>query len=71
MSIEPVARYETSGGARIYRIAAQVFPMLTGNVYLVLDGDYAALIDTGSGLGDSTLHVRQGFEQVRAREGGD
>ena len=65
MSIEPVARYETAGGARIYRIAAQVFPMLTANVYLVLEGDYAALIDTGSGLGDSTLHLHQGFEQLR------
>lgn len=65
MSLEPVARYQTERGVRIYRIAAQVFPMLVANIYLVIDGAYVALIDTGSGLGQSDEHVRSGIEQIR------
>ncbi len=65
VSVEPVTRYETDGGVRIYRIAAQVFSVLVANVYLVVAGDYAALIDTGSGLGQSDDHLRAGLEQVR------
>lgn len=65
MSVEPVTRYETDGGVRIYRIAAQVFPMLVANIYVVIAGDYAALIDTGSGLDRSDDHLRAGMEQIR------
>ena len=65
MSLEPVSRYETERGVRLYRMSAQVFPMLVANVYLVIDGDYSALVDTGSGLGQSDEHVRQGLEQIR------
>ena len=65
MSLEPVARYETDGGARIYRVSARVFSMLVGNVYFVVAGDYVALIDTGSGLGDSDDDIRAGLEQIR------
>jgi glyoxylase-like metal-dependent hydrolase (beta-lactamase superfamily II) len=39
--------------------------MLVGNVYIVVAGDYAALIDTGSGLGESDDHIRSGMEQLR------
>jgi glyoxylase-like metal-dependent hydrolase (beta-lactamase superfamily II) len=39
--------------------------MLVGNVYIVIAGDYAALIDTGSGLGESDDHIRAGLEQIR------
>lgn len=65
MSLEPIARYETERGAWIYCITAQVFPMLAGNIYLLVDGAYTALIDTGSGLGQSTEHVRRGLDQIR------
>jgi glyoxylase-like metal-dependent hydrolase (beta-lactamase superfamily II) len=65
VSVEPVARYETDGGARIYRIAARVFPMLVANIYVVIAGDYAALIDTGSGLGQSDDHLRAGVDALR------
>jgi len=65
VSVEPVTRYTTDGGVRIYRIAAQVFPALVANVYLVVAGDYAGLIDTGSGLGQSDHHLRAGLGQIR------
>jgi glyoxylase-like metal-dependent hydrolase (beta-lactamase superfamily II) len=65
MSLEPVTRYETDGGARIYRVPARVFPMLVAHVYVVVAGDYVALVDTGSGLGESDDHIRAGMEQIR------
>lgn len=65
VSLEPVIRYETERGVRIYRISAQVFPMLVANIYVVIAGAYVALIDTGSGLGQSDDHVRAGFAQIR------
>ncbi|HJZ47768.1 MAG TPA: MBL fold metallo-hydrolase [Roseiflexaceae bacterium] len=64
MSLEPVTRYETDGGARIYRIPVRVFQMLVANVYIVIAGDYVALVDTGSGLGESDDHIRSGIEQI-------
>jgi glyoxylase-like metal-dependent hydrolase (beta-lactamase superfamily II) len=65
VSLEPVTRYESNGGARIYRIPARVFQMLVANVYIVIAGDYVALVDTGSGLGESDDHIRSGLEQIR------
>jgi glyoxylase-like metal-dependent hydrolase (beta-lactamase superfamily II) len=65
MSLEPVTRYESDGGARIYRIQARVFPPLVANIYVVIAGDYIALIDTGSGLGQSDDHLRSGIAALR------
>src|SRR5215216_5533862 len=39
--------------------------MLVANVYIVIAGDYVALVDTGSGLGESDDHIRSGIEQIR------
>jgi glyoxylase-like metal-dependent hydrolase (beta-lactamase superfamily II) len=64
-----VTRYETDGGARIYRVSARVFPALVANVYVVVAGEYVALIDTGSGLGESDDHIRAGLEQIREEWG--
>ena len=69
MSIGPVTRYEAEGGARIYCIQARVFPPLVANVYVVITGDYAALIDTGSGLGESDDHIRAGMDALREEWG--
>jgi glyoxylase-like metal-dependent hydrolase (beta-lactamase superfamily II) len=65
VSIAPVTRYTAEGGARIYCIQARVFPMLVAHVYVVVAGDYAALIDTGSGLGESDDHLRAGMAALR------
>lgn len=65
VSAGPVMRYEVEGGARIYRIPVRVFPQLVANVYVVIAGEYAALIDTGSGLGESDDHLRTGMEAIR------
>ena len=65
----PVTRYETDDGVRIYRIPVSVFPMLVAHVYVVIAGDYAALVDTGSGLGESDDHLRAGMEALREEWG--
>lgn len=54
--------FESAGGARIFRIPMKVFPDLWGYAYLVLVDDYIALIDTGSGFGDSNAHLAAGFD---------
>jgi glyoxylase-like metal-dependent hydrolase (beta-lactamase superfamily II) len=43
--------------------------MLVANVYVVVAGDYAALIDTGSGLGESDDHIRAGMAALREEWG--
>ncbi|HWQ12063.1 MAG TPA: MBL fold metallo-hydrolase [Roseiflexaceae bacterium] len=60
-----ITRHTTAGGAKIYRIPVTVFPHLEANVYVVVAGDYAALVDTGSGLGESDAHLRAGMEALR------
>jgi glyoxylase-like metal-dependent hydrolase (beta-lactamase superfamily II) len=61
--------FETSGGARIFRIPMKVFPDLWSYAYLVLVDDYIVLIDTGSGFGDSNAHLEAGIEQAGAAAG--
>ena len=56
--------FESSGGGRIFRIPMHVFPDLWAYAYLVLVDDHVALIDTGSGFGDSNAHLEAGFEQA-------
>ncbi|ABU56469.1 MULTISPECIES: MBL fold metallo-hydrolase [Roseiflexus] len=66
MSPEPITRYDTSGNIRIYRMPLRVFPGMSANVYVVIAGDYAALIDTGSGLGESDADLRAAFAALRS-----
>lgn len=58
------AKFETSGGALVYRIPMRAFPNFWVYAYLVLVDDYIVLIDTGSGFGDSNADLEQGFEQA-------
>jgi glyoxylase-like metal-dependent hydrolase (beta-lactamase superfamily II) len=39
--------------------------MLVANIYLVIVGDYVALVDAGSGLESSDDHLRAGLDQIR------
>jgi glyoxylase-like metal-dependent hydrolase (beta-lactamase superfamily II) len=69
VSAGSVTRYEAAGGARIYRIPAHVFPSFVANIYIVIAGGYAALVDTGSGLGESDDHLRAGMDALREEWG--
>lgn len=68
-----VKSYTTSGGARIFQISVQEFPILWGHVYLVLFQDgaepYRVLIDTGSGFGECNQHLEAGLWNVSELSG--
>ena len=69
-----VQAFESAGGARIFQIPLKEFPMLWGQVYLVLFDDpdhglYRVLVDSGSGFGDSNRHLEAGLEAVSQRLG--
>lgn len=64
-----VRLFESSGGARIFQIPLQEFPILWGYAYLVLweendQSPWRVLIDTGSGFGLSNEHLEAGFRAV-------
>lgn len=66
MSPEPITRHDAPGNIRIYRMPLRVFPGMSANVYVIIAGDYAALIDTGSGLGESDADLRTAFAALRS-----
>jgi glyoxylase-like metal-dependent hydrolase (beta-lactamase superfamily II) len=61
-----ITRHAGPGGARIYCVPVQAFPGLVANVYVVIDDGYAALIDTGSGIGPSDAQLEAGLAALRA-----
>jgi len=65
VSLPPVEAFSTSSGAGIYRLPIEVFPGFWGYAHLVLAGDTAALVDAGSGFGNSNDHLEAGLEAVR------
>jgi len=61
--------FETTGGARIFRIPMNVFPDFWAYAYLVLVDGHTVLIDAGSGFGDSNAHLEAGFDQASRAAG--
>ena len=59
----------TGGGARIYRIPIHLFPELWGYSHLVVSDSIAALVDVGSGFGESNDHLELGLQAVRRQHG--
>ncbi len=61
-----IEHFDTSSGARIYRIPMMVFPNgFIGYSHLVLDAGPPTLIDTGSGFGDSSVQLLAGIAALR------
>jgi len=58
-------RYLTSDGARIYRWPIDLFPGLHGYAHLLLVDDIKALIDAGSGFGDSNAMLEAGLNEIK------
>jgi glyoxylase-like metal-dependent hydrolase (beta-lactamase superfamily II) len=59
-----VTLFESSGGARIYRIPLEAFPKFQAYAYLVRTGDDRILVDCGSGTEISHGHLLNGLEQA-------
>lgn len=69
-TLPPIERFVTRGGRRIYRLPVEAFP---GNFiaycFVVLGGDHPTLIDTGSGLGNSSDDLLDGLRALAADHG--
>lgn len=61
-----VTPFAGSDGVRIYQIALRALPRLIAYAYVVIDGDYAALIDTGSGSETSNADLQTGFAALQS-----
>jgi glyoxylase-like metal-dependent hydrolase (beta-lactamase superfamily II) len=61
--------FRSSGGSRVYRIPLDLFPDLSGFAHLVVSDGFVALVDTGSGFGDSNEQLEAGLAAVRADHG--
>ncbi|WP_293913638.1 MBL fold metallo-hydrolase [Deinococcus sp.] len=57
----PPTRHTLHDGTLIYSLPVRVFGDFTANVYVLRRGDYAALIDTGSGTVQSNADLDAGF----------
>jgi glyoxylase-like metal-dependent hydrolase (beta-lactamase superfamily II) len=65
-SLPPIERFDSSSGARIYRIPLEVFPDFIAYCYVVLDAGVPTLVDTGSGYGNSNEHLLKGLEALHS-----
>ncbi|HEY43694.1 MAG TPA: MBL fold metallo-hydrolase [Anaerolineae bacterium] len=64
-----IEAYQSNGGARIYRIPLELFPILSGYAHLVFTDDIIALIDVGSGFGESNDQLEEGMKEIHSRYG--
>ncbi len=64
-----IENYHTSHGARIYRIPLDLFPGLRGYVHLILIENVVALVDVGSGFGESNQQLEMGLEEIQTTYG--
>ncbi|MBI5671135.1 MAG: MBL fold metallo-hydrolase [Chloroflexi bacterium] len=60
-SLPTIERFESSSGARIYRIPVEAFPQFIAFCYVVLGMGVPTLVDTGSGFGSSNDHLLAGI----------
>lgn len=61
-----IERFESSSGARIYRMPVEAFPDFVVYCYVVLDQGAPTLIDCGSGIGGCPDQLLNGIAALRA-----
>ena len=66
-----VQRFESDGGARVYRLPLEVFPGFWGFAHLVITDGLRALVDCGSGLDSSNDGLERGLALVGEQHGED
>jgi glyoxylase-like metal-dependent hydrolase (beta-lactamase superfamily II) len=64
-----IEHFDSSSGARIYRIPVEVFPEFIAYCFVVLEAGVPTLVDAGSGYGNSNDHLLQGLEALRSEFG--
>jgi glyoxylase-like metal-dependent hydrolase (beta-lactamase superfamily II) len=60
----PVERVESGGGGRIYRLPLEVLPGFWGYAHYVVADGMRALVDVGSGIGESNDQLAAGLAAV-------
>jgi len=58
------ASFETSNGAKVFRLPVQAFPNFWAYAYVVIKDDFRILIDTGSGTDASHQDLLNGLQQA-------
>jgi glyoxylase-like metal-dependent hydrolase (beta-lactamase superfamily II) len=67
MATVPIEFYESNTGIKIYRLPMNVFGSgFVAYAYVLLGAGVPTLVDTGSGFGNSTQELLQGFEALRS-----
>jgi len=61
-----VRRFHAGTDARIYQLAVETFPRHVNNIYVVLEGGSALLLDAGSGMPSAKRDLATGFDVMRA-----
>jgi glyoxylase-like metal-dependent hydrolase (beta-lactamase superfamily II) len=56
--------FRSSQGTRVYRIPLELFPSLNGFAHLVVTDEIKALVDVGSGVGDSNQQLEHGLNII-------
>lgn len=64
-SVPTPERFETASGARIYALTLPVFAGVEVHAYVLIDGEYVALIDTGPPFPGSLAALEAGMNAVR------
>lgn len=64
MNTDDVHVFHSNAGARVYRLPLDLFPGLKGYAHLVFAGDVTALVDVGSGFGDSNTQLEARLAEV-------
>lgn len=71
MTGQAVERFESDGGARVYRLPLEEFPGFWGYAHLVIADGLRALVDCGTGLDSSNDGLERGLAFVRDQHGED
>lgn len=61
------ATFESSSGARIYRLPLEAFPNFWAYAYVVQKDNYQILVDAGSGTDTSHENLLSGFQQAEIK----
>jgi glyoxylase-like metal-dependent hydrolase (beta-lactamase superfamily II) len=64
VSLPAIERFESSSGARIYRLPVEAFSGFIAYCYVILDAGEPTLVDAGSGFGSSSEHLLKGIEAL-------
>lgn len=62
--METIKTFKTRTGIPIFRIPIEAFPGLWTYAYLVLEGDYRVLIDTGSSFSSASEQLMTGIQEA-------